>query len=124
MLKLGSPWSNTETMSTDDKLDGFKISDMKRPEVRSFQKTISKDDTSEPAADSSNSGFENVEQRLENGTIEDLADEIRDTYQKLEEMAATGDMKTKSSAQKAMAAYERTADLFEYLFSTKETLQQ
>jgi hypothetical protein len=111
-------------MSTDDKLDGFKISDMKRPEVRSFQKTVSGDSGSDPEAQAPSSGFENVEQRLENGNIEDLADEIRDTYQKLEEMAATGDMKTKSSAQKAMAAYERTADLFEYLYATKETIQE
>ena len=111
-------------MSNDDKLEGFKISDMKRAEVRSFQKTVSAGGGESPASETPSSGFEHVEQRLEKGSIEEFADEIRETYQKLEELAASGDMKNKSSAQKAMAAYERTADLFEYLYATKDTISQ
>ena len=110
-------------MSKDNKLDGFKISDMKRAEVRSFQKTIPADEQSAVNA-AGGSGFDHIEQRLEEGTIEDLADEIRETYQKLEEMADTGDMKIKAAAQKAMGAYERTADLFEYLYATKQIIQE
>jgi hypothetical protein len=111
-------------MSDDDKLDGFKISDMKQAKVHSFHKTVPAQASQDTAGPTQGSGFENIERRLEAGSIEELADEIRETYQKLEDMSGSGDMKTKSAAQKAMGAYERTADLFEYLFATKQTLQE
>ena len=111
-------------MSDDNNLKGFKISDLKTPQVRSFKKTVPASNTPEQTEPAAGSGFEHIEKRLESSTIEDVADEIRGTYEKLEEMAATGDMKSKAAAQKAMGAYERTADLFEYLFATKDSISQ
>jgi len=111
-------------MSDDKDLKGFKISDLKTPQVRSFNKTVPAADKQARAAAEADSGFEHIEKLLESSTIEEVADKIRGTYEKLEEMAANGDMKSKASAQKAMIAYERTADLFEYLFATKESISQ
>ena len=111
-------------MTEDKNLKGFKISDLKTPQVRSFKKTVPAAGQDKPTADNSSSGFEHIEKRLESSTIEEVADEIRGTYEKLEEMAASGDMKSRASAQKAMVAYERTADLFEYLFATKESISK
>ena len=85
-------------MSTDDKLEGFKISDMKKAEVRSFKKTVPARAGSDAAAEAANTGFDNIEDRLENSSIEAVADEIRKTYEQLEEMATKGDMKTKAAA--------------------------
>ncbi len=102
-----------------DSLSSFKISDMRRPEVRSLKKSAQEDP---PAEESVSVGFPAVEQRLEGGTIDDLADELRGSYEKLEEMLETADIKKKAAAKKALAAYERTADLFEYLFQTKSAL--
>jgi hypothetical protein len=108
---------------TDKKVDdlgSFRIADVKRPEVRSFKK-IGKDvEEPEPSV---TVGFPAIESRLETGTIEGVADELRPSYEKLEELSTKGDMKSRASAKKAMAAYERTADLFEYLFATKTALQ-
>lgn len=107
-------------MTKEKDLSSFKIGDMRRPEVRNFHK-------SEPEADAQTEeasvGFPAIEQRLEGGSIEDLAEELRGSYEQLEEMALSGDMKAKAAAKRAMAAYERTADLFEYLFETKSAMQ-
>ncbi|MBK6688576.1 MAG: hypothetical protein IPG45_29160 [Deltaproteobacteria bacterium] len=108
-------------MASDDKsLGTFRIGDLRRPEVRGSGKTPQ--EAAAPAGPSV--GFPAVESRLEAGSIESLADELRPSYEKLEAMASDGDMKQKAAAKKAMAAYERTADLFEYLYETKAALQQ
>lgn len=107
-------------MSKDPKLGGFKIGDVQRREVKSYQKTVDPDPSTEDVEDSV--GFPAVEGRLEAGSADDVADELRGSYEKLEELSRTGDMKSKAAAKKAMAAYERTADLFEYLFATKDSL--
>lgn len=104
---------------TDD-LGSFRIADVKRPEVRSFKKFGKEEEAPPPSA---TVGFPAIESRLESGTIEGVADELRPSYEKLEELTTKGDMKSRASAKKAMAAYERTADLFEYLFQTKSALQ-
>jgi hypothetical protein len=107
-------------MAKDDKgMDSFRIGDLRRPEVRSTGKQP--EVAQGPVGPSV--GFPAVEVRLENGTIESLADELRPSYEKLEEIVLNGPKKEKAAAKKAMAAYERTADLFEYLFETKAALQ-
>lgn len=109
------------TKKDDEGLATFRIADVKRAEVRSFKKP---QDSTESAAPSGPSvGFPAIEQRLERGTIEDLAEELRPAYEKLEALAQKGEMRGRTNAKKAMAAYERTADLFEYLFETKAALQ-
>lgn len=104
----------------DEDLGSFKIGDVRRAEVRSFQKA----GPGEPEPQESLSvGFPSIEERLENGSIEDLAEELRGSYEKLEDLVQNGDMKEKAGAKKAMVAYERCADLMEYLFDTKQALQ-
>ena len=55
--------------------------------------------------------------------MDELIENFRPRYEALEALSREGGFREKGSAKKAMAAYERAADLFEYLFSTKETLQ-
>lgn len=107
-------------MATKDDFSSFKIGDMRRPSVRTSNKSS---DSSEPAPESASVGFPAVEARLEGGTVDSVAEELRGSYEKLEEMTASGDMRGKAGAKKAMGAYERAADLFEYLFQTKDALQ-
>jgi hypothetical protein len=104
-----------------DALGGFRIADMKRPEIRTYTKPAKKDAAPQPEA-SASAGFPAVESRLEKHTIDQVADEIRPSYEKLEAIANDGDRKVRAQAKKAMAAYERTADLFEYLFATKDSI--
>ncbi|MBI2377655.1 MAG: hypothetical protein HYV07_26880 [Deltaproteobacteria bacterium] len=103
-----------------DELSSFKISDLRKPNVRS---TVARGGSAEAKEEPPPSaGFPLVESRLEGGSIDKVADELRTTYEKLEELSRTGDAKLKGPAKKAMAAYERTADLFEYLFTTKDAI--
>jgi hypothetical protein len=107
-------------MSRDEDLGSFRIGDKRRPEVRSHARPAAA-----PAAPASTGGvgFPSVEQQLEGGSIEAFADLLRPSYERLEAMAAKGDVRQKGAARKAMAAYERAADLFEYLFETKRALE-
>lgn len=107
-------------MPRDPKLGGFKVGDLKKPTIRSGG-PIKKGAAEEPPP-SASVGFPAIEKRLESSTVDAVADELRPSYEKLEAMASGGDAKAKAAAKKAMAAYERTADLFEYLFSTKAAL--
>ena len=100
-----------------DELSSFRISDMRRPEVR---KTAPQRPEPEPEA---SVGFPAVEAMLELDSVEEVADRLRPTYEALEALSQSGDLKTRAGAAKAMAAYERCADLFEYLFQTKSALR-
>lgn len=110
-------------MTKKDKgLSSFRIGDVKRPEVRSFTKA-QKGGGAEQPPDAPSAGFPAIEARLEKGTIEEFAETLRPSYEKLEALASSPDMKARAAARKVMAAYERVADLFEYLFETKANLQ-
>ncbi|MBK8011186.1 MAG: hypothetical protein IPK13_07535 [Deltaproteobacteria bacterium] len=105
-----------------DELASFKIRDLKRPEVRSFTKAQDpKPGDPAASADAPSVGFPAVEARLERGTIEAVADELRPSYEALEALERA-QPKLKHAARKSMAAYERAADLFEYLFATKAAM--
>ena len=106
------------TGEKDPKLKNFKIGDVRRPQVKSYQRTVEADD--EPAGDST--GFAAIEARLEGGSPDSIAEELSGSYEQLETIAAGGAMREKGAAKKALAAYERTADLFEHLFATRESL--
>jgi len=108
-------------MSKEDKLSTFKISDRRRPEVRTFGPKSTPPGAAEPEA-SPSAGFPAVESRLESSTMDAVADELRPSYEKLEALSLGKDVKLRGPAKKAMAAYERTADLFEYLFATKSSI--
>ena len=107
-------------MPKDPKLSGFKIGDVQQRKVRASKKATAE----APAPESSSVGFPAIESRLEGGTVESVAEELRNSYEALEALAAEGDGKQKAAAKKAMVAYERTADLFEYLFATKDSIAQ
>ncbi len=49
---------------------------------------------------------------------------MRPRYEALEALASRGTIQKKAPAKKAMAAYERAADLFEHLYSMKASLTQ
>ena len=104
----------------DDKLSSFKISDLRKPVVRGGQGARGKDEKPEEAPPSA--GFPAIEALLESSTIEKVADDLRGSYEKLEELTSGKDTKLRGPAKKALAAYERTADLFEYLFATKSSI--
>lgn len=105
-----------------DELASFKIRDLKRPEVRSFTKAPESASTVQAATpEGASVGFPAVEARLEGSTIEAVADELRPSYEALEALEAA-QPKLKHVARKSMAAYERAADLFEYLFATKAAM--
>lgn len=98
-----------------ENLSSFRIRDLKR------QPATSKARTEAPAEGSL--GYPAIEAQLEQSDMETLIESLRASYSLLESQSQTGDMKTRSQAKRAMAAYERTADLFEYLFQTKAALQ-
>ena len=106
-------------MGKDDDLESFRISDVRRPQVRGG--TRPKDP--EPPPEEETVGFPNIEALLESSSIEEVAGDLRLSYTRLEELAAAPDMRNKAAAKKAMVAYERVADLFEYLFETKASLR-
>lgn len=107
-------------MPNDPKeLGTFRIADVRRPAVRSFTKAQAAVEETEARE---SLGFPAIESRLESMTLEQLADELRPTYEALERLATQGDFRTKGPAAKAMAAYERTADLFEYLYEVRENM--
>ena len=106
------------TGDKDPKLQNIKIGDVRRPQVKSYQRTVEAD--SEPVAEST--GFAAIEARLEGGSPDSVAEELGGSYEELEALAQSGAMRQKGAAQKALAAYERTADLFEHLFATRESL--
>jgi hypothetical protein len=108
-----------EKKKAGGRLETFRISDMRRPEVRSFTKP--QEDAAQAGAASV--GFPLVESRLESQTLEEVVDELRPSYGKLEAILDSGNAKEKAAAKKAMAAYESAGDLFEFLFATKAALQ-
>ena len=109
-------------MSKDEELSSFKIGDLKRPTVRTTQARSDSEGGGEEYVESV--GFGTIEARLEGSSVDAVADELSESYGKLEEMAGSGPLKIKGGAKKAMAAYERTADLFEYLFATKDAISK
>lgn len=106
-------------MGKDDDLESFRISDVRRPQVRGGARPKE----TEPVQEDESVGFPNIESMLESSSIEEISEELRLSYTQLEALSAAPDMKNKAAAKKAMVAYERVADLFEYLFETKASLR-
>lgn len=106
----------------DDKLSSFKIGDLRRPVVRGGKP--GEKEKAVAAEAPASAGFPAIEERLEKSSIEAVAEELRPTYEKLEALSSGTNTKLKGPAKKAMAAYERAADLFEYLFATKTSIHK
>ena len=105
-------------MAKDDELQSFRISDVRRPHVRGGRPPEERASIEQETS----VGFSNIENLLETGSVEEVADTLRGSYGRLEALATSSDLRTRAAAQKAMVAYERVADLFEYLFETKAAL--
>lgn len=106
-------------MAKDD-LSSFRISDVRRAEVRATTSPRAAQPEPEPEA---SVGFPAIEALLELDSVEEVADRLRPSYEKLEALSAGRDQRQRAAANKAMGAYERCADLLEYLFETKSALQ-
>lgn len=104
-------------MSKDgENLKSFKISDLQKPGPGE-RKQASK----EPAPQVS-AGFPTIEGLLESQELDLSGLAVR--REALEQLSAEGSAQSKGAAAKALAAYERTADLIEFLWETKHQLGQ
>lgn len=117
LRRAGGPWHQLPHMAERPKGESFRIADVRRPEVRGGRPPSK---TPPPAR---SMGFPAIEAWLEEGAIEEVIEAIRPRYEALEQMAGAGTPREKAGAKKAMIAYERAADLLEYLFDTKERLK-
>ena len=105
----------------DKDLESFKIGDNRRAGVSN---PISSK-TAEPSLASSDSvGFARIEKILEDQSPEITEEKLQTLIANLESFGknATSN-KDKLAAQKAVGAVEKVADLMNYLFQTKESLQ-
>ena len=102
---------------TDEKLESFKASDLQRPGVKRGAAARA---TSERQAASA--GFPNIEAILEAEELDLSGLDAR--LEALRELAQKGSAKEKGAARKAIAAYERTRDLLEFLWQTKQTIAE
>lgn len=110
-------------MAEDEELKPFKISDMRRPEVRGGPGGAAA--PSEDAGDgSATTGFDRVEAQIDAGGLEDVVARFQPRYQALEALLESGDRKQKAAAKKAMIAYERVVDLFEFLYSVRASMAE
>lgn len=107
-------------MATGRDGEGFRIADVQRPAVSRGRPGGRR---SEPAPPPS-AGFPTLEALLESGDVESAVASMRPRYEQLEAMATGGPIRERGLAKKAMAAYERAADLLEHLFETKNNLSK
>lgn len=101
----------------DEGEGSFRIGDVRRTQLRGGGRS-----SPPPTPEENSVGFPAIEGWLERGTMDELVDAMRPRYEALEGLATSGGIREKGGAKKAMGAYERVADLFEYLYSTKDSL--
>lgn len=101
----------------------FRIADLQRPVVKRSGPPGRRGAKAE-APPVSSTGFPFIEQLIEGSDVEAVVAGMRPRYEALEAMASGGPVKQRGLAKKAMGAYERAADLFEYLFETKDALSR
>lgn len=107
----------------DKKLESFKIGDTHHKPTVSAPRRMP-EPSREQQSEAASLGFLRIERVLENEQPGDVAAALSDILRRLEahlEQATT--QRAKAEAKKAIAAVERSADLMDYLFRTKESLQ-
>lgn len=72
------------------------------------------------AVETASAGFPTIEHLIEQEKLDWSGPELRLTA--LRELAETGNARDKGAVRKAIAAYERTQDLLEFLWQTKSGL--
>lgn len=102
------------------KMESFKISDTHRPQVSSVAQRTK--DT-EGEKESFSLGYEKIEKILENEDPQVMLAGLNGSLEQLRSIESEGSNKEKLAAGKAAVAYERTIELLDYLFQTKEALQ-
>jgi hypothetical protein len=107
---------------TDKKLESFKIGDTQKAGVSRPGRAAQTDDRAESEAHSL--GFRRIETILEEDDTGAVSEGLNALLQKLEEFqSAATTNRDKAAAKKAIVAVERTADLLDYLFQTKASMQ-
>lgn len=71
-----------------------------------------------------NRRFERIEAVLEELRMEELAQILSSEYRRLEQLVVEDHESSQLGVSDVMIAYERVADLFEYLYSVKEVVQK
>ena len=107
---------------SDKKMDSFRIGDTQRVSVAKPKRPAKPDRAAESQKHSL--GFNRIEKILENDEAANVAEKLGNLLQALEqyEQQATA-QKDKAAAKKAIVAVERTADLLDFLFQTKSSMQ-
>ena len=108
---------------SDKKLESFKIGDTQKAGVNAPKKGGAAEQQAESEVYSL--GFTRIEKILEDEDAAAVSDNLNKLLISLEEFergASTN--KDKSAAKKAIVAVERAADLLDYLFQTKSSMQQ
>ncbi len=107
---------------SDKKLESFKIGDTQKAGVSAPKKGAAAEQQEEGEAFSL--GFARIEKILEEEDAVVVSDNLNNLLRVLEEFergASTN--RDKAAAKKAIIAVERTADLLDYLFQTKISMQ-
>ena len=107
---------------SDKELKSFKIGDNQQAGISSPISSKTSNDAGSP--ESQSVGFARIEKILEDETPETIGKKLNTLISDLETYgneASTN--KDKLAAQKAIGAVEKVADLMDYLFQTKESLQ-
>ena len=104
----------------DKKLEPFKISDTRKPSVHSPKKAESADEVVETPT----VGFRRIEGILEKeepGAVHANLAELKENLTTLLQNASNH--REKAGAKKAIGAIDRTAELMDFLFKTRESMQ-
>ncbi len=110
-------------MATDEKLESFKIGDTRQPGVKKAGKS---DDAKRQAeSEAASLGFRRIETILEDDDAVSVSENLNNLLQNLETFEKQAqNNRDRAAAKKAIVAVERVADLLDYLFQTKSSLQQ
>jgi hypothetical protein len=107
---------------TEKKLESFKIGDTQKPGVAKPKKVSDKHQDN--SATSQSVGFARIEKILENDDVATISENLTKLINSLDEFEKKSTTnKDKAAAKKAIVAVERAADLLDYLFQTKSSMQ-
>jgi hypothetical protein len=105
----------------DKKLEPFKISDTRKPSVNSPKKAEPVD----AAAESPTLGFRRIEGMLEREDPAEVRASLADLKENLTLLAKSAENhRDKAGAKRAIVAVDRTTELVNFLFETRESLQK
>ena len=107
---------------SDKELKSFKIGDSHKAGISSPVSSKTKESTGTP--ESQSVGFARIEKILEDETPETIGQKLSTLIKDLETFGSEATTnKDKLASQKAIGAVEKVADLMDYLFQTKDSMQ-